>query len=398
VTDPAVDPDWARLLAAARRSLERTGGSLAGTISITAPTDAERRIIIGMTGVHRSAGAARLAVRLVELDAHLRQAHGRSLVAVLAPGGTPLRDRPGERKREAVARDAVVSEALAGLHAREAWYERWLEAMRRDGTLTRIVRAGLDFGSVVRVLDALPAAEEPMPAFAERVLADTKALADGPVRGLVQRAIAIWQDGEVPTSAEQERALWESVGVVPDDLASQVLVLNIPAAGGLVGSLLAQAAQAGVPMRLTLHQLRLTQLAIDCAEMFVTENPAVLRAATAMGATAPPIVCTEGIPSVAAHRLLSFAQTATLWWRNDFDWPGIRMTGAALTRYPNARPWRMTVADYRSAPGAGPDLVGTPVATPWEPGLADEMRTAGRAVMEERLLPTLIGDLRDHHW
>jgi hypothetical protein len=54
----------------------------------------------------------------------------------------------------------------------------------------------------------------------------------------------------------------------------------------------------------------------------------------------------------------------------------------------------MTVADYRSAPGNGPKLVGTPAATPWDPDLVAAMHAVGRAVTEERLLPTLLDDLR----
>src|SRR5207249_3595918 len=130
-------------------------------------------------------------------------------------------------KREAVARDAVLAVARDGRHASAGWHEQWLDGMRRDGTLTRIVRTGLPFEDVVRVLDALPAPDEPMPVFAERVLHDTKAFTEGALRGLVLRALATWQGVGVSANTEQERALWESVGVVPDDLASQVLVLNV---------------------------------------------------------------------------------------------------------------------------------------------------------------------------
>jgi Protein of unknown function N-terminus (DUF3323) len=116
-------------------------------------------------------------------------------------------------------RRASTPTLALGRHARAGWYAEWLDGLRRDGTLTRIVRAGLPFADVVAVLDALPAADEPMPAFAERVLGDTKALTDGFVRGLVLRALAGWhQAGAPPAGAEQERALWELAGVVPDDL------------------------------------------------------------------------------------------------------------------------------------------------------------------------------------
>ena len=103
-----------------------------------------------------------------------------------------------------------------------------------DGTVTRLIRAGRDLAPALRVLDALPADDEPMPAFAERLLGDTKALNDSGLRGLLLRVIALWRGIDLPGNTEEERALWEAVGVVPDDLASQVLVLNLPAHGGFV--------------------------------------------------------------------------------------------------------------------------------------------------------------------
>src|SRR3954451_12794124 len=113
VADLLADPGWRRLLAAARRTLERSGGSLDGAGSLSAPTDAERLVVIGITGVHRPTGVGRLTVRLADVDEHLRAAHGAGLSAVLGP----LRDRPGERRHEAVGRDAVLSIAAGGRHA-----------------------------------------------------------------------------------------------------------------------------------------------------------------------------------------------------------------------------------------------------------------------------------------
>jgi uncharacterized protein (TIGR02679 family) len=196
----------------------------------------------------------------------------------------------------------------------------------------------------------------------------------------------------VPAGAEQERALWDLVGVVSDDLASQVLVLNVPASGGLLGSWLTEAATARVPIRVTLHQLRLAPLTLTCPEIFVCENPAVLRAAAA--GTSRPLICTEGVPSTALHTLLRAAGRDTMIrWRNDFDWAGVRLTAAALARYPNAVPWRMDTATYTTDAAGGVALIGTPTATPWEPPLAAAMVRSGRAVMEERLLPLLLHDL-----
>jgi uncharacterized protein (TIGR02679 family) len=386
--DLAADPGWRRLLAAARRSLERTGGSLAGSVSLSAPDEAERHVVIGVTGVHRPAGVSRVTVRLTEIDAFLREAHGVGLPAAVGS----FRDRPGERALLAEARESVLALAAASRHAGAPWFDDWLGGLRRDGTFTRIARGGLPFAQVLAVLDALPAEAEPMPVFAERILGDTKALTDGPVRGLVLRALAARHGTGVPEGAEQERALWELAGVVPDDLASQVLVLNLPAAGGLLGDWLSAAATAHVPFRVTLHQLRLASLTLPVPEIFVCENPAVLRAAA--GRVTAPLICTEGVPSAAVHALLGYrAEGTVIRWRNDFDWTGVRLTGAALTRYPEAVPWRMSGADYRTADPTGLPLIGTPAVTAWDRSLATAMTDTGRSVMEERLINTLLADL-----
>jgi hypothetical protein len=83
---PFQQAPYARLLAAARRSLERTGGSLDGSVSVSAPDDAERKAIIGITGQYREAGVARLTVRLADLDAAVREAGSGGL-------GLPCRSR-----------------------------------------------------------------------------------------------------------------------------------------------------------------------------------------------------------------------------------------------------------------------------------------------------------------
>ncbi|MFV2101654.1 TIGR02679 family protein [Micromonospora sp. LOL_024] len=387
-------PGWRRLLAAARRSLERSGGQLDGAVTLQSPTDDERVVVIGITGAHRSAGTARLTVRLTDVDDQLRAVHGVGLRELLT-SAAPLRNRAAEAKRDAAARDALLDLAGEGRHAAAGWYAEWLDGMRRDGTLTRVVRAGLPFADVLRVLDALPAPDEPIPVFADRVLDDTKALSEGPVRGLVLRALAAWQLVPVPAGGEPERALWESVGLVPDDFASQVLVLNVAADGGLLGRWLTEAAAVGEPIRITLHQLRRFPLTVTAGELFVCENPAVLRAATAaLGVQSPPLVCTEGVPSAAVHTLLRAAGGTVIRWRNDLDWTGVRLTAAALDRYPSAVPWRMSAAEYTPAAGSGPALVGVPTATAWDPALAEAMRRAGRAVMEERLIGLLLDDLR----
>jgi uncharacterized protein (TIGR02679 family) len=389
---------WPRLLATARRRLEATGGLIDGTVGLRGATEAERRVIIGITGAHRSASAGQLRVALADLDDWLRDATGLGLVDVLSlVDSRPLRDRPAERRQEAAAREATLAATRHSVHAESPWFEAWLNEVSGDGTLTRLVRRGADdLIRAVAVLDLLPAEEIPLPVLAEVSVGDTKALSGTPLAALVLRAVAAWQAVEVPASAEDERALWDSAGVIVDDLASQVLVLNLPARGGLVADWLTSAAAAGIPFRATLHQLRTSPVVPVPATVYVCENPAVLRAAAiALGSGCAALICAEGVASVACRHLVASCRRAgaTIRWRNDFDWPGLRMTAAAVTRF-SAVPWRMGAQDYDQADGEGAPLRGAAAASPWDPGLAVSLARTGRAVMEERLIPELLRDLR----
>ncbi|WP_328398181.1 DUF2399 domain-containing protein [Streptomyces sp. NBC_00390] len=415
---------WTRLLAAARRRLERTGGALDGDIGLAAPSEAERRTVIGITGRYRPETAKRLAVPLRELDGYLYDRFGTGLLTTLGRLHGPLRDRPAERADEEARREQALKSAHSSRLAGQGWFEAWLERIAADGTLTRLVRRGdaplLD--AAVRVLERLPGDRDrfpgpgsqdrlpahpgtrdglPLPALAEWATGDTKALVPGaPLEQLVLRALA-QRTGDspvVPRERAGRRALWESAGAIADDLASQVLVLNIGAEGDtVVCDWLRDAADFGIPFRLTLHQLATAPVVPAARTIFVCENPAVLRAAAGeLEGTGAALVCTEGVPSAACHKLLGDAVRAgaRLYWRADSDWAGLRITADAVARH-GARPWRMSAADYTAALGKGESttLAGPPTASPWDPELARAMQESGSTVMEERLLPALLSDL-----
>lgn len=405
---------WRRLLAAARRRLERTGGALDGDIALTAPTEAERRTVIGVTGRYRPETVKRLTVPLADLDGYLHGRYGTGLLGTLGRLHGPLRDRPAERADEVSARAQALEAAHASPLAALDWYPAWLEEIAADGTLTRLLRRGDGalLQAAVRVLEKLPGIRGgtdrpllPLPVLAERATGDTKALLPGgPLEQLVLRAVAqrAMAGGAEPVRVPRDRAgrrtLWESAGAVADDLASQVLVLNIGARGDdVVCDWLRDATGSGIPFRLTLHQLTVADVVPAAREIHVCENPAVLRAAAAeLEDRAAALVCTEGMPSAACHKLLADAARsgARLHWRADFDWTGLRITAAAVERH-GARPWRMSNADYRSALAGGEStpLTGPPAASPWDPALTSALRASGQAVMEERLLPELLSDL-----
>ncbi|WP_406172400.1 TIGR02679 family protein [Streptomyces sp. NBC_00996] len=407
---------WTRLLTAARRRLERTGGALDGDIGLTRPSDAERRTVIGITGRYRPETVGRLAVPLRDLDGYLHDRYGTGLRQILGRLHGPLRDRPAERADEQARREQALKSAHSSRLAGQGWFAAWLDRIAADGTLTRLVRRGdtplLD--AAVHVLERLTGDGDrfagsphrvpgvlPLPVLAEWATGDTKALVPGaPLEQLVLRALAqrVGDGCVVPRERAGRRALWESAGAIADDLASQVLVLNIGAEGDtVVCDWLRDAAGFGIPFRLTLHQLATGPVVPAARTIFVCENPAVLRAAAGeLQNTGAALVCTEGVPSAACHKLLGDAvgAGARLHWRADFDWAGLRITADAVARH-GARPWRMNAADYTAALGEGEStpLAGPPAASPWDPQLALAMEASGSAVMEERLLPALLSDL-----
>ncbi|MGW0711256.1 TIGR02679 family protein [Streptomyces sp. NPDC002643] len=400
-------PEFRRLLAAARRSLERNSGEIKGSIGLANPTTAERNAIIGITGTYRSADVRRITMPLSALEESVRNVTGMSLRDVLEGIGPRLRFRADERTALDQARQTILVEGEASpLHAEHSWYRQWLGGLASDGTITALINKKDTrlFSQAVRVLEYLcnrPGDSPPimLPALADATTGDTKAL--NPGRGslptLVLRALAMARGIPLEPGAEARRELWDAFDVIVDDLASRVLVLNLPATGQGLGQWLTDAARYGTPFHVTLHQLITLPITVNLPTVYVCENPAVLRrAAGELGVGSPPLICAAGRPSTAFHRLVRLIVEAggTLRYHGDFDWPGIDMTNQLRARY-QAEPWRMSAADYLSAVRADSDhvpLSGKAQDTLWEPGLAEAMKRENRAVYEEAVGDVLLDD------
>ncbi|RNL87606.1 TIGR02679 family protein [Halostreptopolyspora alba] len=401
------DPSCRRLLDAARRSLERTGGDLGRTVTVRAPSDAERRAIVGIIGTHRQPGRREIKVGLRSLDDAVRRATGHSLAGLLTEIGPPLRDRPAEHAATINSRAAAMAAAASSpLYESTEWYRTWLAEIRRDGTVGRLLSryeggSLATAGRVLELIEARAAKDTPitLPALAASATSDTKALNNGTTLStLVLRALALRAGTARPTTAEERRDLWERFGVVPDDLASRVLVLNLPAAGEGLGEWLTGAARYGTPFYVTLHQLTSMPVTVASPRVYACENPAVLRRAAAeLGSSAWPLLCAEGRPSAAFHRLAA-AVTAgggRLRYHGDFDWAGVAIAADVIDRH-GAAPWRMSAADYLDAAtteGEHAALTGREAPTPWDPTLAEAMTEWERAVYEETVADPLMADL-----
>jgi uncharacterized protein (TIGR02679 family) len=395
------EAELAWLVARIRAKLER-GERLDGVVTLVGATPAQRRAAGRLLG-HNPGRASSLSVSLPAVATELyRAAAAPDLRTAVEALGGPVRDLAAERAAELARFGDALGPLRSSTLAGQAWYQEWLDLIRRDGTVTRLIRQGHAdvLTRAAAVLEQLPDASgrssAVLSALAAGVTGDERALASGPLPELVLRALAIREGVPSPGTPEAAAALWAAAGLVADDLASQVLVLNVRCGGEPVGRWLSEAAEAGEPFRVTLRQLTRSPVLPWALDVYVCASPDLVRAAaSALGPQSPALVCTEGEPSVACARLLQAAagSGSIVHWHADFSWPGLRSTTAAVQRL-GARPWRMTAADFQAAlPGGGRALRGRPERSDWDPRLTELMGRTGRSVPEDRVLTGLLGDL-----
>lgn len=381
-----------RVFERARKRLEREPGALASArTSLSDPSAQERAAIEGLVG--RRFRGTRITVSLQELDERLREGTGDGLVAWLERiHGRPLRNRPEEEASLAARRAAALAELDEHRFAEQDWFHQWVEAVR-GRRLTRLLTTD-DVDALrlaAKVLAVLPANSEAMPVFASREAGGTKALRRGTRAGrLVLRGLAFRAGVPMPEGQIAERDLWEQFGVYLDDLSVSALALNLPAVGdGVVDRTLRDA--AGIPVRITLHQLVKHAPTLDRrVPVFVCENPAIVRmAAERLGPRSAPLIATEGHAVSAFWKLLALVGDDVR-ARADFDADGLRIAGKLIER--GASPWRFDAATYRAFAGENARLPAELPESPWDPALREAMR-GGVRVEEEELLDALIEDL-----
>ncbi len=295
-------------------------------------------------------------------------------------------ERAGRREHAAVRRASVLAHpaavdrpelaaALSSSAIRAADAPDWLRALDVVAALPvvpvveRSVLSARLFGGDAHVLDA--------DAKVERL-----------ARGLLDRL------GDAPAASVRE--LWLAWGVESDPLSSTVLTINLEARPGpaLTTSL---AALHGGHAVLTLAQLEEHTLDWVSQDVFVCENPAVVRAAQRrLGPASAPLVCTGGWPSAAVGTLLGQLAHAgaRLHHHGDFDWDGLAIH-EALVRDFGIRRWRFDAAAYATAlhglAGSARPLGARRRAVSGE--LAAALAAADRHVPEELVLDVLLSDL-----
>ncbi|GAB3500110.1 uncharacterized protein (TIGR02679 family) [Amycolatopsis cihanbeyliensis] len=214
-------------------------------------------------------------------------------------------------------------------------------------------------------------------------------------RALV-RLIALVHDLPRPMRAGRDwRRAWAAAGVLCDGVSSRALALNLPLAGDAAAVRWFDVAP-GEPVWVSLRSITGSWTAPTGTTVFVCENPTVLEAgADELGADCPPLVCTDGIPSIAALDLVSGLAAAgcEILARADVDESGFVVVEQVRSAAPAARLWRFDPATYARHFGL------TEVSDRPDTGevtlrhLRDLHARHGIALHEEAILDQLLADL-----
>ena len=390
----AGDPALARVWSAALAARERVGYFRDGTFVVRKLSVAEADAFDALPWRERR--------RRVLSGQDLKEPLSRFEAAVYDSGIDPLEAYErfaGRRPRDLPAARACKRDHRAAQRAR-VWdhpviAERpaLVEALRACTIRLADVPAWLLALDVIAALPAEPLVERAV--LSARLFAGDAHLLDPDskverlVRGLLERL-----DGK--PGERTVRELWLDWGVETDPLSSTVLTLNLEATPDTPLGL-ALSTMRGSHMVLTLAQLEESAVVWGAEDVFVCENPTVVRAAQRkLGTACRPLVCTGGWPSAAVSALLGQlgSRGAALRHHGDFDWDGLAIH-QALVRDVGVLPWRFDAAAY--------DRAVADSRVPLQPlmprrravagALADALADGGGLVPEELVLDGLLEDL-----
>jgi len=345
--------------------------------------------------------AASISFRVEEADLVLRNAGlADSLRGALEALGGPIINKAEARTNEETRWYRVVDQC------QNATIQDFLCQSGGLALLKRLSRGSSSGAEVLcqrasAVLSRLPANGISLAQLAAETFGDAHALDRGNPTGtlvvatLRRAARALGQDAIASDDSKDERIrdIWAGAGVLVNELARPVIYLNLPS--DICRS------PAGEPGYLSLRQLVRAPAAwdVDRRQVFVCENPEVVSiAASVLGASCAPMVCTDGMPAAAQRYLLSVLRTAgaRLLYHGDFDWEGIQIANHVIQAY-GAAPWRFGAADYGRALASSASVnfpvTGMPVTAVWDPNLTAAMKARQQFRAEEGVITTLLDDL-----
>lgn len=412
---------YCQIFIACKERVERAGFQNARTVRLVDLSEEER---LGLANLHGWSTLPPKSFRL-DLDALDQALRSSRLEAglrdVLEALFGPLNNLKREKDRNRADRVSMWNDArhhsVIQFHPK---LENWLDDIRSKGLLARAASVSGNseknlLMQALSIVSSLPARGEQLTIISGQHTGDPHALdPDRALSNLVLRAAAVLAGRkEMPQNAGERRLLWQEVGVECDTLSSQVLVFGLrPQGETWLARHLREASSIGLPRRLTLQELQNTWLTFSHGQdVYICENPSIVAsAATTLGPASRPLVCLEGIPSVAAWQLFEMLDCAhvSLHFHGDFDAGGLRI-GNLVIKKTTALPWRFKTKDYTngisqilnlfSQGNDGLESVtlsenSLNIEVGWDPHLIPAMKKHLLALYEEVVVSELVADLQ----
>lgn len=371
-------PEFGRIFAAMRKKWESLGRT-AGTVTLEAGTEEERRALEGFLG--RAMTGERLRFSLAEFEKALGETRfgAVSLKELLeAYSGEALatnRERLEQRKsREDRFWEELEYQAgriLAGNEPDSQEAAAWVREMGQEKTggyslVMKEYRKSEESAralvlQVVRCLELCRRSEPPgirLAVLAARITGSPHALdRQSPAGTLLSWALARREGSGFPPNARSWKALYEKNGILVDELSSTVAAYGIhlvtdqgrhPAWEGYW--------QMREPGLLSLAGLTRVQAAYgESKDIWIVENEMVFSELLERLSGYPAaVLCTSGQPRTAAYGLLELLcrkdSGHTFWYAGDLDPEGLAIAQRIWNSFPDrVRIWRMGAEDYGKA-------------------------------------------------
>lgn len=410
-------PEYNRLFQEVKRKWESYGRVGGQTIRLHDPTAAECRKIGGLVGELYETGRP-ISIKMNRLEEILLRSKWavqiEELLSVL--NGEPLVSKQQRKEIRQTAWDTFCDSFLA--HCCRAEIVQWVGKLRdQSASGARTVRLLFDeeqsvaeelVAMCVTALENLPGwrgSSERLPVFANRLFGNPHALdADQSAGRMLYQSICDIMEVDSETGAEWKRDVLSRVGILLDDLASQVFVIGVQARETDPWQpLFRQAEYTRIPVILPLSFLQQKISWEPVKTLYVVENPAVFQSLIERWPSEkrlPPLVCTSGQLSVAAWRFLdSFVKEgASIRYGGDIDRSGIEIAIGLSNRYGEQfAAWRMGSDEYVGHLGIpmSPEEVAIiqGLRISWDDRLTGSILEQQKKMFQESVLEELFDDL-----
>ena len=403
----------------------RSYGKAAGRITLKHASEEERRAIGGTVGrtfcedtirfsfAEFGEGLQKTRFAPVEMEKLLEAYTGKTLQT-----NREMQEERQLKKEDFLRRNqAYFKETEGGDSAAAQWME-WLISEKKYGYSLLMREYGKDplragcllqnTGKALIKLEEMDASGEELPlaVFAAEISDNPHYFDRGTAAGLLLvHAICSRQDQQLPENAHAWRELLEDVGIIPDNVSSQVHACGLRLKRGACWHPAYEAFyEEKEPCVVTMENLKgVTEAEAIDNRVYVVENEMVFTYLTAgEKKKACTLLCTSGQLRAAAMKLLTLLleNGATVYYSGDTDPDGLGIADRLWRKFGDAvQIWRMSPKDYeKSISGETTGAAGLAklehISHPELRKTAECIKNRKKAGYQENLLEELAKDIR----